>query len=70
MLHLFQRAIVKFRNRLGWIYQTYFSPEERAGLDLQLEPKSYLYQSEVYIGLVAVSLVKAILTAIYLWSVR
>jgi hypothetical protein len=70
MLHLFQRGIDKFRNRLGWIYQTYFSAEERAGLDLQPEPKSYWYQPEVYIGLLAISLVGAVLTAIYLWSVR
>jgi len=40
MLHLFQRAIEKFRNRLGWI------------------------------GLIAVSFVGAVLTAVYLWSVR
>src|SRR5438132_7790447 len=37
-LHLFQRAIEKFRNRLGWIYRTYFSAEESAGLDVQPEP--------------------------------
>jgi hypothetical protein len=53
MLHLFQRAIEKFRNRLGWIYKTYFSAEERAGLDVQLEPRTYWYQPEVYIGLLA-----------------
>jgi hypothetical protein len=70
MLHMSQRAIEKFRNRLGWIYQTYFSAEERAGLDLQPEPKSYWYQPEVYIGLMLVSFVGAVLTAIYLWSVR
>ena len=69
MMHLFQRAIEKFRNRLGWMYRTYFSAEERAGLDLQLEPP-YWYQPEVYIGLIAVSFVGAVLTAIYLWSVR
>jgi hypothetical protein len=70
MLHLFQRAIEKFRNRLGWIYRTYFSAEERAGLDVQLEPRSYWYQPEVYVGLIAVSFVGAVLTAVYLWSVR
>jgi hypothetical protein len=70
MLHLFQRAIEKFRNRLGWIYRTYFSAEECAGLDLQLEPRSYWYQPEAYIGLIAVSFVGAVLTALYLWSVR
>ena len=69
MLHLFQREIEKFRNRLGWIYRTYFSAEERAGLDVQLEPP-YWYQPEVYIGLIAVSLVGAVLTAVFLWSVR
>src|SRR5262249_59116339 len=44
-------------NRLGWIYQTYFSAEERSGLDLQPEPRSYWHQLEVYIGLMAVSFV-------------
>src|SRR5262247_2303106 len=69
MLHLFQRAIEKFRNRLDWIYRTYFSVEERAGLDVPPEPKSYWYQTELYIGLIAVSFVGAVLTAVYLWSV-
>jgi hypothetical protein len=69
MLHLFQREIEKFRNRLGWIYRTYFSAEERAGLDVKLEPPNW-YQPEVYIGLIAVSFVGAVLTAVFLWSVR
>ena len=63
-------AIEQFRNRLSWIYKTYFSAEERARLDLELEPRLYWYQPEGYIGLLAVSLVGAILTAVYLWSVR
>jgi hypothetical protein len=70
MMHLFQRSIENFRNRLVWIYRSYFSEEERVGLDLRLEPRSYWYQPEVYIGLLAVSFVGALLTAIYLWSVR
>jgi len=71
MLHLFQRGIDKFRNRLAWIYRTYFTGDERVGLDVQVEePRSYWYQPEVYIGLMAVSFVGAVLTAIYLWSVR
>jgi hypothetical protein len=70
MLHVFQSSIEKFRNRLGWIYRTYFSEDERVGLDLQLEPRSFWYQPELYIGLIAVSLVGAVLTAVYLWSVR
>ena len=70
MLHLFQRSIEKFRNRLAWIYRSYFSEEERAGLDVRLEPGSYWYQPEAYLGLIAVSLVGAVLTAVYLWSVR
>ncbi len=69
MLHLFQREIEKFRNRLGWIYRTYFSAEERTGLDVKLEPPNW-YQPEVYIGLIAVSFVGAVLTAVFLWSVR
>jgi hypothetical protein len=36
MLHLFQHSIEKFRNRLAWIYRTYFSEEERAGLDVRV----------------------------------
>jgi hypothetical protein len=70
MLHLFQSSIEKFRNRLVWIYRSYFSDEERVGLDLRLEPRSYWYEPEVYIGLLAVSFIGALLTTIYLWSVR
>ena len=70
MLHSLQRSIETFRDRLVWVYRSYFSEEERAGLDLRLEPRSYWYQPEVYIGLIAVSLIGAILTAVYLWSVR
>jgi hypothetical protein len=70
MLHSFQRSIEMFRDRLVWVYRTYFSEDERAGLDLRLEPRSYWYQPEAYLGLIAVSLVGAVLTAVYLWSVR
>jgi hypothetical protein len=70
VLHLLQNAIAKFRNRLDWIYSTYFSGEECVGLDVQRKPKTYWYETEVYIGLMAVSFVGALLTAIYLWSVR
>ena len=69
-LHSFQRSIETFRNRLAWVYRSYFSEDERAGLDLHLEPRSYWYEPEVYIGLIAISFVGALLTAIYLWSVR
>jgi hypothetical protein len=70
MLHSFQRAIGKYKDRLAWIYRTYFTADERAELDVQLEPRSHWYQPDVYIGLMALSLVGAVLTAIYLWSVR
>jgi hypothetical protein len=70
MLHLLQGAIATFRIRLSWIYNTYFSAEERVGLDVQPEPKTYWYQPEVYLSLMAVSFVGAVLTAVYLWSVR
>jgi hypothetical protein len=69
-LHSFQRSIETFRNRLAWVYSTYFSEDERAGLELRLEPRSYWYEPEVYIGLIAISFVGAVLTAVYLWSVR
>jgi hypothetical protein len=70
MLHLFQREIDRFRNRVSWIYRTYFTSDERAGLDVHVEPRSYWHQPEGYVGLMAVSFVGAVLTAIYLWSVR
>jgi hypothetical protein len=70
ILHLLQGAIATFRNRLDWIYSTYFTGEECAGLHVQPEPKTYWYQAEIYIGLMAVSFVGAVLTAVYLWSVR
>jgi hypothetical protein len=64
MLHTFQGSIEKFRDRLAWVYRTYFSEEERLGL--QLESRSYWYQPEIYICLLTVSFVGALLTAIYL----
>ena len=73
MVNTFQRRIARFRDRLRWIYSTYFSEEERAGLDVRIPPRSpqsHWYQPEVYIGLLALSFIGAFLTAIYLWSVR
>ena len=70
MMRLFEREITKFRARLDWIYSTYFSAEEQAGLNLPMGPKPFWYQSEVSVGLTAVSLVGAVLTMIYLFSVR
>ena len=68
MMYLFQRETEKFRTRLYWIYRTYFNGEERAGLDLPLG--STPGQREVAVGLILVSFVGFVLTAIYLWSVR
>ena len=76
MIYVFQRAIQRYRRRLDWVYQTYFSQDERVGLDLSLGPTVELgptvdrEQWEVATGLVLVSLVGAVFTAIYLWSVR
>jgi len=70
VLHLLQGTIATLRNRLDWIYSTYFTGEECAGLHVQPEPRTYWYQPEVYIGLMAVSFVGAVLTAVYLWAVR
>jgi hypothetical protein len=70
MMFVFQRAIDKFRARLYWIYRTYFNGEEQAGLDLPLGPEPFWVQWQVAGGLVLVSFVGFILTAIYLWSVR
>ena len=70
VIFVFQRAIDKFRSRLYWIYRTYFSGEEQAGLELPLGPPPSWGQLEVAAGLVLVSFVGFVLTAIYLWSVR
>ena len=70
IVSLFQRLIDVLKRRLIWIYRTYFNGEERIGLGLQLEPRSGWSQPEAFIGLIAVSLIAALLTAIYLWSVR
>jgi hypothetical protein len=70
MMFVFQRAIEKFKARLYWIYRTYFNGEEQAGLDLPLEPRSSGPQFKVAVGLVLVSFIGLVLTAIYLWSVR
>ena len=70
MIKLFQDTITSFRDRLAWIYRTYFSADEQVGLNLSLEPDPYWHQAAVPFGLVAVSMVGAILTSIYLFSVR
>ena len=70
MMHLFQSTINKFRDRIVWIYRTYFTAQERAGLDLRLEPRTYWHEPDTYIALLAVSFVGALLTGIFLWSVR
>ena len=53
---------ILFLKRQQWLATNYV-------LDLR-GPRSYWYQPEVYISLMAVSFVGAVLTAIYLWSVR
>jgi amino acid permease len=70
VIFVFQRAINKFRSRLYWIYRNYFNGEEQAGLELPLAPESSWARLEVAAGLVLVSCVGFVLTAIYLWSVR
>ena len=70
MMSLFQSAIEKFRSRLYWIYTTYFNGEEQNRLDLPVSPEPFWVQWQVAGGLVLVSFVGFVLTAIYLWSVR
>jgi len=68
-VYLFQGATDKFRDRLAWIYRTYFNREEQTGLDL-LRSRSSWDEWKVPIGLILVSFIGFVLTAIYLWSVR
>jgi hypothetical protein len=69
-IYLLQDSVTRFRDRLDWIYRTYFSREEQAGLKLWPEPKPSLYEWIIPIGMIAVSLIAATLTMIYLFSVR
>src|SRR5512133_1080099 len=69
MMLLFQSAIEKFRSRLYWIYRTYFNGEEQNRLDLPVGPEPFWVQWQVAGGLVLISFVGFVLTAIYLWSV-
>ena len=64
MIYVFQRAIESYRRRLNWVYQTYFSQEERVGLDLPLRPTADREQWQVSTALLLVSLVGAVFTAI------
>jgi hypothetical protein len=70
MIKLFQDAITSFRDRLAWIYRSYFSADEQVGLNLSLRPDPYWHQAAAPLGLIAASMVGAVLTLIYLFSVR
>jgi len=70
IVSLFQRQIDVLKRRLIWIYRTYFNGDERIGLGLEVAPRSPWSRPEAFVGLIAVSLIAALLTAIYLWSVR
>ena len=70
MIYLFQGSIKKFRARLDWVYRTYFTREEQVALDLTLAPRSSWDESNVALGLILVSCVGFLLTAVFLWSVR
>lgn len=66
MIKLFQDAITSFRDRLAWIYRSYFSADEQVGLNLSVRPDPYWHQAAVPLGLIAVSMVGAVLTLILL----
>jgi hypothetical protein len=68
-LKLLQDAISSLRLRVEWIYRTYFTAEERSGLNFPLEARPS-FQGVDLLGLVAVSVIGAGLTLIYLFSVR
>ena len=70
ILKLLEDAITSFRSQLAWIYGTYFTPEERTGLNFSLEARPYQYETVVLLGLLAVSTAGAAMTLIYLFSVR
>ena len=67
VIYSFDAAISKFRERLDWIYRTYFSGEERNNLKL-FELRSPV--DGVTLGLILVSFLGLLLTEIFLWSVR
>ena len=67
VLYSFDVAISKFRERLDWIYRTYFSGAEQTNLKL-CELRSPV--DGVTLGLILVSFLGLLLTAIFMWSVR
>ena len=67
VIYSFDAAISKFRERLDWIYRTYFSGEERNNLKL-FELRSPV--DGVTLGLILVSFLGLLLTATFMWSVR
>jgi hypothetical protein len=70
LMNIFQDAVTKFRSRLAWIYGTYFTAKEQDGMRLSVELRPGRYQAEVWLGLLACSMVGAALTEFYLFSVR
>jgi hypothetical protein len=67
VVYSFDAAINKLRERLDWICRTFFSGVERANLKL-FELRSPV--DGVTLGLILVSFLGLLLTAIFLWSVR
>jgi hypothetical protein len=60
-----QDSIKKFRDRIDWFYQRYFTQAER--LKLQMEPKSFWFDPGIFLGLMAVSCAGAILVLVLVW---
>src|SRR4029079_2433034 len=70
MIKLFQDAITSFRDRLAWIYKTYFSADEQVGLNLSLRPDPSWPQTAMPLALIGLSMVGAVFTLIYLFPIK
>jgi len=60
-----ESSIANFRSRVGWVYQRCFTAGKRR--DLVMDPKPFWYDPGIFVGLIAVSLVGAILIGVVVW---
>jgi len=59
-----QRLMTRLRLRLAHIYEDYFEAEERYRLDLSAKAKSFWHQPGLLIGLIAVSVIGAVIVSV------
>jgi hypothetical protein len=66
MLKSYADTLEKFRERLAWIYETYFSSNEQEGLGL-LQPKSRFDRFGFIQALIAACIAGAVVAVLVIW---